>query len=270
MSFFTSLSGMRNAETDLRVISQNIANAESVGFKKSNASFFDLVASGAGTDPRLTPGIGSALAGITQDFALGTFESTGRGLDLAINGDGFFSTTNPISGDVSFTRNGSMRLVASGELVDSIGHNVQGFPVDANGVPTSTTPANIVVPTTNAAGAALSSVSINNQGVVSAAYADGSVTPAAQVALATFAANDGLRPIGQTKWVVTGDSGNPNYGNPGQGQFGSIFAGALERSNVDLAEEMVSLLTAQRNFQANARAIDTATQISQTVLNLRS
>ncbi len=269
MSFFTSLSGMRNAETDLRVISQNIANAESVGFKKSNASFYDLVATGAGTDPRLTPGIGSALAGITQDFALGTFEQTGRGLDLAINGDGFFATTNPVSGAVSFTRAGATRIVASGQLQDSLGDLIQGFPVDAAGNPTSTTPADIVVPTTNGAGSNLSSVSINARGVVSASYADGSVEPVAQIALASFPANDGLRPIGQTKWAVTGESGNPEYGNPGVGQFGSIFSGALERSNVDLAEEMVSLLTAQRNFQANARAIDTATAISQTVLNLQ-
>lgn len=270
MSFFTSLSGLRNAQTDLGVVSQNIANAESVGFKKSSASFFDLVATSAGTDPRLTPGIGAALAGITQDFALGTFETTGRGLDLAINGDGFFSTANPISGDVSFTRAGSLQIFSSGELQDSIGDNVQGFTVDASGAPTSTTPAPIVVPTANAAGSTLSSVSISNRGVVNASYADGSVEPVAQVALATFAANGGLRPIGQTKWSVTGESGAPVYGSPGVGSIGSIFSGALERSNVDLAEEMVSLLTAQRNFQANARAIDTATQISQTVLNLRS
>ena len=120
MSFFTSLSGMRNAETDLRVISQNIANAESIGFKKSNASFYDLVANGAGTDPRLTPGIGAALAGITQDFGLGTFEQTGRGLDLAVNGDGFFVTANPTSGDFSFTRAGAMRISAEGLLQDYI------------------------------------------------------------------------------------------------------------------------------------------------------
>ncbi len=270
MSFFTSLSGMRNAETDLRVISQNIANAESIGFKKSNATFFDLVASGTGTDPRLTPGIGSALAGITQDFALGTFEQTGRGLDVAINGDGFLATSNPVSGDISFTRNGNLRVVANGQLQDARGDIVQGFAVDATGTPTSTTPSNIVVATTNAGGATLTNLSIDRRGVVSASYADGSVEPVSQLSLATFAANDGLRSIGQTKWVATGDSGAPRYGNPGVGAFGSIFSGALERSNVDLAEEMVSLLTAQRNFQANARAIDTATQISQTVINLRS
>ena len=275
MSFFTSLSGLRNAQTDLGVISQNIANAESVGFKKSSASFFDLVASGAGTDPRLTPGIGSALAGITQDFSLGTLETTGRGLDLAISGNGFFATSNPVSGAISFTRNGSLTIQANGSLQDSTGENVQGFAVtsvdadnNVNGV--AGTNSDIVVPTTNTAGAAISSVSIDGRGSVSATYADGSVERVFQLSLATFPANDGLRPIGQTKWAVTGDSGNPVYGGPGQGQFGSIFSGALERANVDLAEETGSLLTAQRNFQANARAIDTATQISQTVLNLRS
>lgn len=270
MSFFTSLSGMRNAETDLRVISQNIANSESVGFKKSNATFFDLVASGPGTDPRVTPGIGSALAGITQDFALGTFEQTGRGLDVAINGDGFIPTANPVSGEIAFTRNGSLRIVANGELQDSLGDLVQAFPVDAAGNATSTTPGNVVLPLTNAGGASLSNVVIDEAGLVSATYADSTTEPVARLAIAGFAANDGLRSIGQTKWEATGESGTPTYSIPGIGNFGSIFPGALERSNVDLAEEMVSLLNAQRNFQANARAIDTATQISQTVLNLRS
>ena len=116
MSFFTSLSGMRNAETDLRVISNNIANAETAGFKKSNAQFADLVATGGSIDPRLTPGIGAAVSSISQDFGLGQLEQTGRVLDVAINGDGFIATANPISGDITFTRNGNLQLVASGEL----------------------------------------------------------------------------------------------------------------------------------------------------------
>ncbi|TAD84818.1 MAG: flagellar hook-basal body complex protein, partial [Sphingomonadales bacterium] len=119
------------------------------------------------------------------------------------------------------------------------------------------------------AGSALANVTIDNRGIVSAAYADGSSTPVGQIALATFAATGGLRSIGQTKWQASGDSGPPIFGNPGIGNKGEMISGALERSNVDLAEEMVSLLTAQRNFQANARAIDTATQISTTVINLR-
>lgn len=270
MSFFTSLSGLKNAETDLRVIAHNIANAETVGFKKSSVQFSDLVATGSATDPRRSPGIGATIAGITQDFVLGPLEQTGRSLDLAIDGDGFFALANPFSGEVSFTRNGNFRLTSAGELEDSWGNRLQAYPVDATGNPTSATPADVDVPITNAAGAPLANVTINNRGIVIAAYGDGTSRPVGQVALATFSAPSGLRSVGQTKWQATGESGVAVFGNPGTGTYGEMIGGALERSNVDLAEEMVSLLTAQRNFQANARAIDTATQISQTVLNLRS
>lgn len=269
MSFFTSLSGLRNAQVDLQVIAHNIANAETVGFKRSSAQFADLVASGAPTDPRRTAGIGATVSAITQDFALGPLEQTGRSLDIAIDGDGFFALENPFSGDLSFTRNGNFQLRANGEMQDANGNRLQAFPVDAAGNPTSTVPASVVVPLTNGAGSALANVTIDNRGIVSAAYADGTSTPVGQIALATFAATGGLRSIGQTKWQASGDSGPPIFGNPGLGNNGEMIGGALERSNVELAEEMVSLLTAQRNFQANARAIDTATQISTTVINLR-
>jgi len=270
MSFFTSLSGLKNAETDLRVIANNIANAETVGFKKSSVQFSDLVATGSATDPRRSPGIGSTVAAITQDFVLGPLEQTGRALDLAIDGDGFFALANPFSGEVSYTRNGNFRLTAVGELEDSFGNRLQAYPVDPAGNPTSTTAADVNVPVTNGAGFSLANVTINNRGIIVAAYADGSTDPVGQVALATFAAPNGLRSTGQSKWQATGESGAAVFGNPGIGTYGEMISGALERSNVELAEEMIGLLTAQRNFQANARAIDTATQISQTVLNLRT
>ena len=79
-----------------------------------------------------------------------------------------------------------------------------------------------------------------------------------------------LKQVGSSNWESTGISGEAKYGSPGSGQYGSLMSGAIERSNVDIAEELVGLITAQRNFQANAKAIDTATQISQTVINLRS
>lgn len=270
MSFFTSLSGLKNAETDLRVIANNIANAETVGFKKSSVQFADLVATGSATDPRRAPGIGATIAGITQDFVLGPLEQTGRALDLSIDGDGFFALSNPVSGQISYSRNGNFRLTAAGELEDSWGNRLQAYPVDAAGNPTSAVPADVDVPITNGAGATLANVTIDVRGTIIAAYADGSTSPIGQVALAAFPAPNGLRAAGQTKWQATGESGAAVFGNPGIGTYGKMISGALERSNVDLAEEMVSLLTAQRNFQANAKAIDTATQISQTVLNLRS
>ena len=219
MSFFTSLSGMRNAETDLRVISHNIANAETAGFKKSSASFSDLVATGGSTDPRLTPGIGAAVSSITQDFGLGALEQTGRSLDLAINGDGFFATANPASGDLTFTRNGNLQIVSSGELQDANGDLVQAFPVDANGDPTSAVPANVVVPTANAAGSTLSSVSIDQRGVVSAAYSDGSNEPIAQIALASFPSTGGPQGDRPDEVGSIGSIGRPCLWRSGRGEF---------------------------------------------------
>ncbi|KWV91668.1 flagellar hook basal-body protein [Erythrobacter sp. YT30] len=269
MSFATSLSGMRNAETDLRVIANNIANAETVAFKKSNASFADLIARGSSNDPRRTPGIGATVQVITQDFSLGAIEQTGRGLDIAINGDGFFVSVNPNNAAETYSRNGNFRIDASGALLDSNGNFVQAFAVDATGAPTTTTPGTIAIPTTNGAGSPLSSVSIEGDGVLTAVYGDGTAEPVLMVALASFAATTGLRPLGLTQYEATGESGAADYGAPASGNFGDLFSGALERSNVDLAGELVALLGAQRNFQANARALDTATAISQTVLNLQ-
>jgi flagellar hook protein FlgE len=269
MSFFTSLSGMRNAETNLRVIAHNIANAETTGFKRSSAQFADLVASGTSADPRRTAGIGATVTAITQDFALGPIEQTGRSLDLSISGGGFFAVADAVSGEISFTRNGRVEISATGILQNASGGALQAFPVDPAGNPTSAVPGTVAVPLLNATGAALANVTIDARGLVTATFDDGTTEPIGMVALANFAAPGGLRAIGQTRWQATGESGAPAFGNPGIGSYGPLLSGALERSNVDLAGEMVALLTAQRNFQANARAIDTATQITQTVLNLR-
>ncbi|NVE93303.1 flagellar hook-basal body complex protein [Altererythrobacter lutimaris] len=271
MSFFISLSGLRAAEADLGTIAQNIANSETVGFKKSSLQFADIVASGSASDPRITAGIGTAVSSTTQNFSLGALEQTGRNLDVAIDGDGFFATVNPESGALTFTRNGNFRLDGAGNLTDATGQRLQVFPTDAAGNVTSTAATvDTVVPITNGAGADLSNVVIEDNGLVFASYSDGSTDAVGRIALSTFVAPDGLRQLSQTRWEQTGLSGPPVYNLPGIGNSGELFSGALERSNVDLAEELVALITAQRNFQANARAIDTATQISQTVINLRS
>lgn len=270
-SFYTSLNGLKNSQTDLGTIAHNIANAETTGFKKSNVEFADIVSSGSAANPRMTQGIGATVAGINQNFGLGAIEQTGRSLDIAIDGDGFFATRNPESGQILFTRNGGFQIDATGTVTDFAGKNLQMFAVDATGTvvnPAATIDAQI--PITNAAGSDLASITVEKNGLVNAAYADGSTEPVGRVALATFVAPTGLRPVGSTNWEATGYSGGASYELPGTGRNGQLLAGALERSNVDLAEEMVGLITAQRNFQANAKAIDTATQFSQTIINLRS
>ena len=126
------------------------------------------------------------------------------------------------------------------------------------------------MPITNAAGADLAGLTVDGDGALIATFSDGTNQTVGKVALAAFIAPTGLKQVGSSNWEATGLSGTARYGQPGTGQYGRLLSGALERSNVDIAEELVNLITAQRNFQANAKAIDTATQISQTIINLRS
>jgi flagellar hook protein FlgE len=270
MSFYTSLNGLKNAQTDLGVISHNIANSETNGFKKSRTDFADIVAGSAFSNPRLTQGIGATVEAITQNFSQGAIEQTGSALDVAVNGDGFFSTKSALTGDVLFTRNGSFSVDGAGYVQDGSDNRLQVFPTDAAGNVTGTTPIDALIPATNAASAEFAGVTVGEDGNVTASYADGTNTVIGKIALGTFISPTGLKQKGSSNWAATGLSGTPTYGQPGAGQYGSLLSGALERSNVDIAEELVGLITAQRNFQANAKAIDTATQISQTIINLRT
>ena len=271
MSFYTSLNGLKNAQTDLGTIAHNIANAETTGFKKSDTRFADLVAGGSYTDPRQIKGIGSTVSGIVQNFGLGAIDQTGNATDLAIAGDGFFTTRNEESGRTLFTRNGNFEIDGGGYLQDGGGNRLQMFGLDAAGNPASGgATADVLIPATNAGGAELAGVTIESDGTINAAYADGTIDAVGRVAMASFIAPTSLRQTGDSKWEATGGSGAPTMGVPGVGRYGNLLSGALERSNVDLAEEMVGLITAQRYFQANAKAIDTATQLSQTIINLRS
>lgn len=270
MSFYTSLNGLKNAQTDLGVIAHNIANVETTGFKKSRTEFADIVAGSAYTNPRLIQGIGATVEAISQNFALGPVEQTGSALDLAINGDGFFTTRSAQTGQTLFTRNGSFTIDDSGFIHDGSDNRLQVFTVDAAGAVTSTTATDARVPATNAAGADFAGLTVNGDGSVVASFADGTNQVVGVVALGSFIAPTGLKQVGSSNWEATGLSGAPKYGQPGSGQYGRLLSGALERSNVDIAEELVGLITAQRNFQANAKAIDTATQISQTIINLRT
>lgn len=271
MSFYTSLTGLKNAQTDLNVIANNIANAETGGFKKSTTAFADIVAVSATADPKLTQGIGARVSSITQEFSLGPIEQTGNALDLAINGDGFFTTVSPLSGQTQFTRNGAFTIDGFGFVNSAQDTRLQVFPADATGALSSTASTiDAQIPATNAAGAEFAGVTVQSDGALVATYADGSNTTVGYVALASFIAPTGLKQLGSSSWAATGISGAPSYGQPGSGLYGSVMSGSLERSNVDIAEELVGLITAQRNFQANAKAVDTATQISQTIINLRT
>ncbi len=275
MSFFTSLSGLKAAQTDLNVISNNVANTNSTGFKKSRALFGDLFAAAPTQSAKTVAGQGVRLSGINQQFTQGTLQATDKTLDLAIAGDGFFSVRGqPPRQDLSFTRNGSFAVNIDREVVDTTGAKAQLLPVDANGVATSTNVADMfdfILPDTDPAdpAAILANISINGEGVVSATFSNGNQINIGALAMASFTAIEGLRPIGDAHWQATGDSGAAQINQAANGPLGQVRSGSLELANVDITEELVSLISAQRNFQANAQAIETANTLSQTIINLQ-
>ena len=134
MSFYTSLNGLKNAQTELGVISNNLANAETTGFKKARVNFSDLVAGAAYySNPKLVQGIGSSVQAIDQNFSNGPTAQTGSALDLAVNGTGLFTVKSPISGQTNFTRNGNFSMDGSGYVNDTAGARLQILPTDAAG-----------------------------------------------------------------------------------------------------------------------------------------
>jgi flagellar hook protein FlgE len=405
MSFNIALSGLTAATTDLNVTSNNIANANTTGFKRSRASFADVYAAGSKSLNTGLVGDGVRLASTAQQFAQGNITTTNSNLDLAISGDGFF-TLNSADG-FSYTRNGTFSVDKIGDVVDDTGRALQVFPPLANGgfntgaltnlnlqtsssAPNATTAGQVIlnlpassappavavfdptdpqsynqstttsvydslgsrsnatfyfiatatpnqwqvaltvngtqvgapqnlffsntglvttpasgaitfpayVPTTGAqplnmtfnfgkttqygsqfgvnsitqdgyATGQLSTVSIDNGGVVSAVFTNGRSTQLGQLAIGNFPNPQGLRQLGNTSWSETFASGNVVLGQAATAGFGQIQSGALEQSNVDLTTQLVQLITAQRGFQANAQSITTENQITQTIINIR-
>lgn len=276
MSFVTSLSGLKAAQTDLAVISNNIANTSSVGFKQSRATFGDLFAAAPTQSTRSVAGQGVRLNAITQQFSQGSLESTDRSLDLAIAGDGFFIVKSQPPGETqSYTRNGAFAVNVDREVVDSVGNKVQLLPVDqATGEVTSTAQADLLdfaLPETDPSDptSVLSNITIADDGIVTATFSNGNQLLLGSLAMASFAAIEGLRPIGDSHWQATGDSGVALIGRAGNGPLGTVRSGTLESANVDLTEQLVAMIAAQRNFQANAQAIETANTLTQTIVNLQ-
>ena len=438
MGFNIGLSGLRAATSDLNVTGNNIANAGTAGFKQSRAEFADVYAAsvlGTGANPQ---GSGVLLGDVSQLFNQGNINYTQNALDLAINGNGFFQTSN--NGEVSYTRAGYFGTDREGFLVNNFGYKLQGYAVDANnnlqnGVisdlqietasqaplptsnldqtfnlnstntvpttapfdpsdpttynsststniydtqgnshvftqyflktgpntwqmnvlidgrnpddPTLTTPSTVdlqfttagqldvaalvastpsgfsvgadgtidlttwvpaapdtsVPPIWSANGAdasptgvnidlrqstqfassfavnrvsqdgyttgQLAGLEIDDTGVIFARYTNGQSNIQGQVILASFANVQGLTPVGKTAWVQSFASGEPVVGVPRSGTLGALQSGALEDSNVELSDQLVNLIVAQRNYQANAKTIETESAITQTIINLR-
>ncbi|MBY0519816.1 MAG: flagellar hook protein FlgE [Sphingomonas sp.] len=420
MSFYTSLTGLQAAQTDLSVISHNLANVSTNGFKKSRSEFADVIASSVSLNPTAQIGSGTVVKANRQQFTQGNLVQSQSSLDLAISGDGFFAVKPKLDGAaVNFTRNGAFLVDANRYVVDGQGGHLQVYPADGSGaavvaglastvslqlpatsgtpiatqnialdanlpagatvptgatfdrfdpstynqstqttifdatgnpqslttyfrrdtapavgapttwstfsfvgdqpllvggnaavtltfdaagtltaptVPTTfdpVTPPGTTAPQTLALGfgtttaqtslpftirtatqdgvavGQIQGVTVDGEGLVKASFSNGESRTLGKVAIANFLNPSGLRQLGNSYWSSTGLSGAPVLGEPNADGFGGLLSGTIERSNVDITEELVGLIAAQRNFQANAKALDTDKQLSQTILNIQ-
>lgn len=405
MPFRTALSGLNAASSELNVTANNVANANTTGFKGSRAEFSDVFNTGALDFRSNVVGNGVKLANISQQFSQGNVQFTNNNLDLAISGEGFFTLRD--TNGFFYSRNGTFSVDRDGNVVNSGNLRLQVYPAlpiggfntgilqdlqlqTTQSAPSATTsgavslnlPANAAAPavapfdpldpqtynhTTSTAvydslgnvynatfyfvrtGVAnqwqtavtvdgtqvgglqnlqfsstgtqtvpaggnmtfgpfnptnganpisidfdftnttqfggqfgvnsitqdgftsgrLTSIDIDDSGIVFSRFTNGRATQLGQLALSNFPNPQGLRQMGDTSWAETFTSGDVIRGEPGSASFGLIQSGALEGSNVDLTNELVSMITAQRNFQANAQMISTADQVTQTIINIR-
>ncbi|MEM1503320.1 flagellar basal body rod protein FlgG [Domibacillus sp. 8LH] len=259
-SMYSGISGMKNFQTKLDVIGNNISNVNTYGFKKGRVVFKDLVSqsiAGAnapangrgGVNPKQV-GLGAQLSAIDTIHTEGSTQTTGRTLDLAVSGDGFFQVTDGTN--TYYTRAGNFYMDENGDLVNSDGLYLVGDGGNIN-VPTEAT-----------------SLSIGAGGVVSY-IEDGNLVADQTIELAKFPNSSGLIKVGENLYQQSANSGDPVTGVPGDQEsgMGKLVAGALEMSNVDLSEEFSEMIVAQRGFQANTRIITTSDEILQELMSMK-
>lgn len=297
-AMYTSITGLRNHQTMLDVVGNNIANVNTYGYKGSTTAFKTLLTQtmqGAGApSPTLggtnfqQVGLGMTIDSITQTFTQGALQTTGVQTDLAIQGDGFFQVTNDLAGvaagspEMFYTRAGNFRFDANGTLVTSDGYHVMGWADDDGAT------AGFQLDTTNPVGsiqlpaqsptANWSNVIIGSDGSVSGIFVDptnaanplnGSRQVVGMIAMSRFSNPSGLEQVGNNRWQESLNSGTPVDDVANASGLGQLSVGYLEMSNVDLATEFTEMIKAQRGFQANSRVITTSDEILQELVNLK-
>ncbi|MDZ5781815.1 flagellar basal body rod protein FlgG [Marinococcus luteus] len=261
-SMYSGIAGMKNFQQKLDVISNNISNVNTQGFKKGRPTFQDMMSQqtgsaaaaegGRGGVNAKQVGLGSEMGSIDTVDTQGSLQNTGRELDLAISGSGYFRLQNPTEEGESFTRAGNFYLDDNGDMVNSEGLYVLDTEGDVINIDEEAR-----------------SFSIDAAGNVNIVNQNEDTETVAQLGVATFANPGGLEKSGGNVYRASLNSGAPNNLEPGQGGAGEVVAGALEMSNVDLSEEFTEMITAQRGFQANTRGITTADEVLQELLNIK-
>jgi flagellar hook protein FlgE len=275
---FAAISGLKNHQVMLDVTANDIANVNTIGYKSARTTFKDSLnqtqrgASGAGGGTgganAAQIGLGTQLGSIDNLMTSGALQSTGNPLDVAIQGPGMFrvgtSTANPptpiaasaTDAGVEYTRAGNFTTNSDGYLVTQDGYYVQGQ--TGAGAPTL-----LLIPPDS------TNVAIGQNGEVSYVDNTGARQQAGFLTLATFANSSGLERSGSNRWLHSANSGNGQVSTP-SANAGFVTSGAVEMSNVDLAQAFTNMITAQRGFQANSRVISTSDQMLQDLVNLKN
>lgn len=258
-ALWTAASGMESQQKNIDVVANNLANVNTTGFKKSRADFQDLMyqnlkTTGApSTNTTQIPtgiqiGLGSRLAAVTKIFTSGDYNQTGNTLDVAIQGDGFFQIQLP-DGTTAYSRAGAFKKDNTGRVVTS-----DGYPL----LPAITIPANATTTT------------IGNDGTVSVVQAGQTApTQVGNIQLAQFSNPAGLSAQGMNLFIQSESSGAPTTGTPGLNGLGTVAQGYLEMSNVSVMEEMVNMITGQRAYEVNSKAVQAADEMLQTANNMK-
>ncbi len=256
-SLWVAKTGLDAQQTRMSVVSNNLANVNTTGFKQDRAVFEDLLyqnvrqSGGNSSQDTILPsgmnlGTGVRVVATEKTFTQGSVNQTGNALDVAINGRGFFQILKP-NGDLAYTRDGTFQLNDQGQLVTSSGYTVQP---------------GITIPD------GAQSVTIGSDGTVSVKLA-GQASPSqvGTLEISDFINPVGLQPIGENLYIETASSGTAQAGTPGQNGLGQIQQGALEGSNVNVVAELVNMIETQRAYEMNSKAISTSDQMMQYVNN---
>jgi flagellar basal-body rod protein FlgG len=257
----TAASGMYAQQVNIEVISNNIANVNTTGFKKNKAEFQDLMYQEVQIHPQTTPtpgiyesstnkiqvGNGVQTASTQKVFLQGDVTATNNQLDVAIQGDGFFQVRKA-DGTYVYTRDGSLKLNAEGKVVTSNGLILEPeLSLDENTL----------------------GISIGRDGTIEVMEAGGDKFVLGNLELARFINPGGLKPLGDNLYAETEASGAPLLGTPGENGFGELHQGYLEASNVDIVEEMIAMITAQRAYEMNSKTVKTVEDMMSTANELK-
>ena len=262
-------SALNANSSEMGIVSNNIANANSTAFKKSTANFEHIYSIHKSTNPDAFSGRGVGISDPRIQMSQGSFQTTGGALDLAISGTGFFPVVQGDQIDTPFfTRDGSFNITAKGQVVTNDGLKVMGFlgENEENAVLN-----NLIIPTTklnpDQTTSIISNINVASDGKITATYGLDDEVIIGSFALASFVNSPGLTPTGNNRFQNNIKSGLPEFGIPMDGPFGKINAGNLERANVDITSEMVTMLKTQQAFSGVSRLLQTEVDITKRLID---